>query len=680
MPAEDLAWLGLTIGAAAVAAAFVWVAPPLSKLYPSPLTDVFMQWRGAIDPEPLEDVRSVLALAAPVLLAAIVVAFGNQRSSRRSLDPLLVGVQTIGIGLLIWAVLEQPNGGEFLPANYFHRYLLSVSNLVAGLIIGIALTLAVVRPPQRAMPAPVLRLWERLKGWRWIPLGIAIAATVIWLLPAVVSDSTLSQAGLLASNHIPVQGEDYFAVLNGRTPLVDYIAQYANLLPLAIAPVLKGFGPSITSYSITMCVLSALGMLAIFGVFTEVTRRAWTGLALYLPWVALSLFPWNDHGPHREFDGTYYAIFPGRYLGPFVLAWLCAMSMRRRIPVVALFGFAGVVALNNYEFGIAAVLALTAAICVTWDRSRPLRERLIDLLLQGGAGLVAAVAMVCAIVLIRTGQLPDLSLLTYYNRLFLQDAYGLQPMPSLGLHWALYATYAAALLMAAVRYVRDDPDRTMTGMLAFSGVFGLVTGMYFVGRSSEFQLMLLFPAWGFALALVAWTAAGSLRRAGADSLRLRRLLLPGCVALIGLGVMISSLDRIPPPWRQIDRLKAGGPAPDNRPTEQFIESYARAGEKVLIIGMGGTSPDHLLADRIGVINVSPLNSVTSLISPSEADRALNQLKDEGGDQVFEAVSEPPANGFLFSIPEFATILRQHGYRLIADDPGLHLRVWRRVDA
>ena len=33
--------------------------------------------------------------------------------------------------------------------------------------------------------------------------------------------------------------------------------------------------------------------------------------------------------------------------------------------------------------------------------------------------------------------------------------------------------------------------------------------MYFVGRSSQFQLMLLFPVWSLALALVAWAAAGS---------------------------------------------------------------------------------------------------------------------------------------------------------------------------
>ena len=75
-------------------------------------------------------------------------------------------------------------------------------------------------------------------------------------------------------------------------------------------------------------------------------------------------------------------------------------------------------------------------------------------------------------------------------------------------------------LIAAVRYVRNDPDRVLTGMLAFSPIFGVVTGMYFVGRSSQYQLMLLFPAWGFSLALLAWTAARSLRSAASDRTRL----------------------------------------------------------------------------------------------------------------------------------------------------------------
>ena len=394
--------------------------------------------------------------------------------------------------------------------------------------------------------------------WRWVAFGVAIAVTVIWLLPAVNTDSTGPRAGSLAAGHFPVQGEDYFAVVNGRTPLVNYISQYANLLPLVLEPLLRAVGPSITSLSISLCVHNALAMVAIYGTFAQVTRSAWSALVLYVPWVAFSMLPWHQVGPYREFNGIYYGVFPGRYFGPFVLAMLCAVSLRtQRIPTYALFLFAGLVVLNNFEFGIGALFALIVAVVAGWDRALPLRRRARDLLVHGAAGLLTALTFVCAITLIRTGQLPDPPLLTYYNRLFLREAFGLEPMHSLGVHWALYATYAGALLVAAVRYVRSEPDGALTGMLAFSAVFGLVTGMYFVGRSSQFQLMLLFPAWGFSLALLAWSVAHSLREVASDRLRLRRLLLPGFAVLVGFGVMVASIDRLPQSQRQIDRLRDG---------------------------------------------------------------------------------------------------------------------------
>ena len=184
---------------------------------------------------------------------------------------------------------------------------------------------------------------------------------MIFVLPAVVTDATVGQAGQLAAGHIPVQAEDYFSVVNGRTPLVDYIAQYANLLPLVLEPVLATFDSSITAVSIAMCTLSAIALLAVFGVFRQVTRGPWTALALYLPFLALALFPWNDSGPFRNFDANYYGILPGRLFGPFLLAWLFAVSTRRRIPIWALFGFAGLVLINNSEFGTPALLSLIVA-------------------------------------------------------------------------------------------------------------------------------------------------------------------------------------------------------------------------------------------------------------------------------------------------------------------------------
>jgi hypothetical protein len=674
-PAGDLAWLGVAGGGVLLAVALALLAPALSHLYPSPTNDVFTVWKGLINPEPLEDVRSILALGIPFLLALVVLALGTREPARPALDPLVLGLQVAGVVLLVVAVLEQPRTAQLTPVHYFDSYLLSSPNLIAGVVIGALLTATAIRPPTWRWLTSLRDQISGRKAWTWVAVALALVVTVIWLLPAVNTDSTATRAGLLAPGHFPVQGDDYFATVNGRTPLVDYISQYANLLPLLLEPVLNATGLSITSLSISMCVLSAIAMVAIYGAFAQVTRGAWTALALYAPFVALSLFPWNDSGPYREFDGIYYGVLPGRYFGPFLLALLCGLWLRgRRIPTYALFVFAGLVLLNNYEFGIGALLALIAAIAAGWDRALPLRRRLRDLLLQGGAGLVTAIAFVCAITLVRTGELPDPALLTYYNRVFLRDSYGLLPMSSLGVHWALYATYTAALLIAAVRYVRREPDRVLTGMLAFSGVFGFVTGMYFVGRSTPFQLMLLFPAWGLSLALVAWTAAHSLMSAATDRRRLRRILIPACAALIGFGVMVSALDRLPQPQRQIDRLRAGGTPHDLGPTERYIESVTKPGEDVLLIG---TPPDHLVADSAGVVNVSPLNGVTSLFSPAEADRSLDQLEDDGGNLVIERTSALPPRGFAFGIPEFASILRRRGYRLVSEDSNLYLRVWRR---
>jgi hypothetical protein len=674
MPVEDLAWIGAIVAAIALGVAFILLVPELAKLYPEPKDDVFAVWRPLVMPEAREEVRSMLTLAAPIVLGAVLIGLGTREAGRRSIDPLILGVQVAGVTLIVVGVLDQPRQSGFL-VDYFKPYLVSVPNLVAAVVLGIGMTVAVLRWSGR-LPSWAVRIGESLRGRSWLALGIALLATVIFVLPAVVTDATVGQAGQLAAGHIPVQAEDYFSVVNGRTPLVDYIAQYANLLPLLLEPVLATFDSSITALSIAMCTLSTIALLAVFGVFRQVTRGSWTALALYLPFLALALFPWNDNGPFRNFDANYYGILPGRLFGPFLLAWLFAVSTQRRIPIWALFGFAGLVLVNNAEFGIPALLSLIVAMGVSWDRSTPLRERVRRLAVEGATGLIGAILLVCAVILIRTGELPDPTLLTYFNRVFLQDSFGLIPMPTLGLQWALYFTYAGALVMAAVRYVRDDPDRTLTTMLAFSGIFGLATGMYFVGRSSQFQLMLLFPAWALSLALVAWTAARSLRHSAGERERLKRILLPACTALVGFGLMVSAIARVSPPWRQIDRLADGGVAVnDQLAAQRYVEANTHPGEHVLIIG---TTLDHRVADRAGVVNVSPVNGITGLIVPDEANRAIDQLEEAGGTEVFESVSDAPGSGGLvFKIPEFAAILRERGYRLVGEDPSIHMHLWRR---
>jgi hypothetical protein len=673
--AEDIAWLGLVPATLLLLAAFFWLAPSLAKLYPGPNQTIFPEWRSLINPEPLEATRYLLAAAMPPVLAAVVLVLGTGRPARRSLDSAVIAMQLAAIAFIAWSVAHQISvlpPGALTPPNYFDRLLLSVPNLLAG--VGIGLVLTALAASRAELPLRRLRpLARALSGRRGIALAAAVGLTALWLLPALVTDATIARAGVIPAGHIPAQAEDYFAVVNGRTPTVDYIPIYVHLLPVALAPVLSAFDSSLTAFSISMCLLSLVALLAVYATFSQVTERPWAALALYVPFLAISLFPWDRHGGQWEFNGNYYGFFPGRYVGPFVVAWLCALSLRRRgLPAWALFVAAGLAALNNAEFGVPCVLAVIVALSFGADRSIPVRKRVSALCIHAAAGLLMALALVSGVTLVGSGELPNPGFAVYWSTMFARERYGLSPMPTLGLHWALYFTYAAVLLTAAVRYVRAAPDATLTAMLAFAGTFGLLTGFYFAGRSLPYQLMLLFPVWGFALALLTWTVTLSLRSARGDPLRLRRLILPAFATLAGFGVMVAAIDRFPLPWQQVERLSASGEAVfDQRADQRFVDAQTTPGDRVLILGV---RLDHRIAERAGVVNASPFFSVAALISQREVERAIDFLEDDGGRKVFEHATEG-VYPFAKPLPEFAEILRQRGFERLRRDRASGLVEW-----
>ena len=277
---------------------------------------------------------------------------------------------------------------------------------MAGVLIGVGLTAGILRwrEPGETLARAVSGRGRRTGS----PLVLAVAVTAVWLLPAITTDSIVGHSGFLAPSQIPTHAEDYLAVVNGRTPLVDYIGQYASLLPLLIAPLLSALGSSLTAFTVLMTILSAVAMLAIFGVLQLITRRPWVALGLYIPFVALSLFPWHDQGSVREFAGNYFALFPDRIFGPFILAYACALLLAgRRIPMWSVFLLGGLALINNAEFGVGALVALVVALALGSERSEPLRERAVRMLAQGAIGIGIAVAIVCVVTLIRAGELPD---------------------------------------------------------------------------------------------------------------------------------------------------------------------------------------------------------------------------------------------------------------------------------
>jgi hypothetical protein len=681
--AEDVAWLGLIPAAALTLAAMNWLAPALKGLLDPPGDyHPFPQLRLLFAPEPVEEARFLIAIAAPVVLAALVWILGSDRPGRRRLDPLIIVVQLVALGFVAWALTKTETDLPVFPhvvavRDFLPRYLVGVWVLAGGIVIGVGLTLLLFLNPQ---PGQRLRAFSsRLAHIRWLPPLVAMLAGVIWLLPAVVTDSNIGETGFAAA-HIPLHFEDYLAVVNGRTPLVNYVAQYASLLPIAVAPVLATFDSSVTAYSLIEVGLSLIAVLCVYAGFVQVTERRWVALGLFIPFLAITFVPWHfeDNG-FRMYSGIYYALFPDRLLLPFAVFWLLGRHLRRGTPPLwILYLVAGLAVFNNFDFGACCLVALIAASLARLLGAAPLRARLGDVMLQAAAGLVAATLIVSAVTLLLAGALPNPSVLTFWSRLFGREGLSLLPMPVWGFQWALYFTYAGALLTGVVRLVRRRDDGVLNALLIFVAVFGLTTGQYYAGRSAATQLIALLTIWGLNVALLTWLVAGTLR--GVRPARARRYLVPAFAVLAGFGIMIAAVARVQTPWNQIDRIFHGGPhVLDLIPEQRFVAANTSPGETVLLINtsrpLSATGLDHRVAERAGVSNASPFPP-TVFFSPSEVSRALDNLDDDGGTKVFERLQaqQSPEAG------QFTQILNERGFRLLKTDPVTKLNLWVRGGA
>jgi hypothetical protein len=342
-----------------------------------------------------------------------------------------------------------------------------------------------------------------------------------------------------------------------------------------------------------------------------------------------------------------------RYGGPYVLAWLLVRHVDRLRPrrAAPLFLAAGLVVLNNPDFGMPAFAAALFALVLT--DARPWWRRLGALALEAFAGLLGAVVLVSLLTLGVAGALPHFSYLFTFPRLWGVGGVTMLPMPALGFHLVLYATFAAALVVAAVRAVRGAPQRAMTATLAWAGVFGLGAGSYFAGRSHPEVLISLFSAWALALSLLGIVVIRDLTARGG-----RRPAVAEVAVLAGLALTVCSLAQTPAPWTQLDRIRTAGPP--NSPIQRtdalrFIAgAHARPGERVLIlIPMG-----HRLAYELRLVNVAPYVSMISMPAISQLDEALAVLRKEGGRRVFAYLGQV--------LPEHREAIAQAGFRPVRE--------------
>jgi len=348
---------------------------------------------------------------------------------------------------------------------------------------------------------------------------------------------------------------------------------------------------------------------------------------LFAPFLATSFF--MEVGPldDRYGPANLFSLFPIRYAGPYALLWLVVRRVQRGTggTTLPLFALAGLVALNNLEFGLPALAASLVALAVT---TAPSRRALGRLAAEALGGALAALLTVCLLTLAVAGSLPHLGFLTTFPRIYANAGFGLLPLPALGLHLVVYATFAAALVVAAVRVLSpgDGEDRALTGALAWAGVFGLGAGGYFVGRSHPHVLIDLFSAWGLALSLLLLVVVPAIARRPSRRPQLAELLV-----LAGFGAMACSLAQTPTPWSQLDRLGTTTPVARRVATAvtTVVDQMTRRGEPVaLLVPLG-----HRIADELGLDDVTPYANGGSMMTARQWTETIVALRRAHGTRI-----------------------------------------------
>jgi hypothetical protein len=608
----------------------VLLGPPLSRLlYPANLPFTLLPNLDA-RPEPVEGTRYLLSLTAPVLLiAAVALAARRLPLPARLARPGALAVQALAAALVLVCFVKQREAGWQLA--FFEPWQLLAAAPIAAV-------LALAARHGRLDPRPGERRARRVAM-----LVAAVAITGVWFLPFLNTDRSIWWSGELYNSAF--QYDETFAVLNGLTPLVSFTPAYGSILPYAIASWMLLAGKTLFAYTIAMWALSVVAMTALYDALRRATRNAAAALALYLPVMAFSFF-----GAVREVHNPapIFQVMPLRNVGPCVLAWLLARTLDRRpASTWGLFLAAGLVALNNPEFGVAALAGVVAAVLFT-AAARGWRL-LARLAVQAAAGLLGAYALLAVLTLVRSGALPDPLATLRFSRVYTLGGVGLDPLPHvIGLPLVIYLTYAAALGVATLRTLGDAPNRVLTGLLVWSATYGFLTGTYFMAESRPNGIPTTFLPWALTLALLALVAV---RRVAAGPDRLPGLAV--VAALLGFG-LIASFVLDPPasirPWTQVARIQhepdlwwLPGAIENNAPyvassdptEERFIRSRPGAGRAFLPRGAAIAffwSSGHVIADEYGYRDVVPFNG-ESLFTVEQLEDTLRRLRAARGSVV-----------------------------------------------
>lgn len=368
---------------------------------------------------------------------------------------------------------------------------------LTSLLFGVALTLFLVRFLEPG-PKKYRVAWSFFGFSVGVAVAIHLAATLV--IPGGVRDS----------GHFEFTSNELTAQVSGRIPMVDFVAQYSNLLGFAVTPFIQ-IAPeqsvAVLAVFLNVLILWTVICGAIAAATVSESAGRWKAVAVsclvILGTINVAI---NDPAGGREFlsPSSYLQVVPMRLVGPFTL-FLALMlllkgsrsgKVRSQLPWLLVGVLASLVLLNNSDFGAGSfVVSLALLVVVATKRYIPV-ARIISYLAPTGL----MVLFVCGQELISGTDLTTAYF--FWAREFSSQGFSLLPMAGFGAH-VFFAGLFLASILAGLFFIEPGARSKIGSHLLFGvflflfGSFGLVTIVYFAGRSAEASLIAAsFPVAG----------------------------------------------------------------------------------------------------------------------------------------------------------------------------------------
>lgn len=285
-------------------------------------------------------------------------------------------------------------------------------------------------------------------------------------------------------------------VFAGKTILVHLPAQYGMYSEI-LNPIFKIIGLSVFKFTLVMAILQITALMALFTFQWKLMRSK---LLIGVSMLTLCLetgYTWCFIS--SEYMEAYYQYYPIRFFFPslFVLGMLYFIRYKNLMMLLSLTLLSSLAIIWNVESGVAiygSLLAYIGSFIVFPSKDFHIKNA-ITFTMYSIITFSLSIILFLLYLFIKSGYIPDLSLIFKYQTIFYKAGFAMIPIPTTLNPWQIiFAIYLLGLIGAVLNWVNKKRPLYWEAIFCLS-IMGLGLFVYFQGRSHPIVLILVsWPA------------------------------------------------------------------------------------------------------------------------------------------------------------------------------------------